>query len=188
LSATPRPCARRVLAEFDFGARNCGSARLDTERQRGGARELPSPDVAKVFEAGQSHVPTASCGYGPLFDLSGTTLIPCSIRDNRPSKGTQEHAAIHVTCLFMRAELARSGFFFLGGKKRFASGRLQRDAILLSVMGSPDVRQSDGRAAPIRLTSKVGMVRLRPDRGCDLEFLFAQVSVKGKRWSITTPN
>ena len=62
-----------------------------------------------------------------------------------------------------------------------------RDAVLLSVMGSPDARQIDGLGGAEPLTSKVGIVRRGQTAGVDLEFLFAQVSVKEARVD-TTPN
>jgi 4-oxalomesaconate tautomerase len=54
-------------------------------------------------------------------------------------------------------------------------------------MGSPDVRQIDGMGGADPLTSKIGMVRRGQTAGVDLEFLFAQVSVKEARVD-TTPN
>jgi 4-oxalomesaconate tautomerase len=54
-------------------------------------------------------------------------------------------------------------------------------------MGSPDVRQIDGLGGADPLTSKVGIVRRGRTAGIDLEFLFAQVSVKESRVD-TTPN
>jgi 4-oxalomesaconate tautomerase len=62
-----------------------------------------------------------------------------------------------------------------------------RDALLLAVMGSPDVRQIDGLGGADPLTSKVGIVRRGQSPGVDLEFLFAQVSIKESRVD-TTPN
>ncbi len=62
-----------------------------------------------------------------------------------------------------------------------------RDAVLLSVMGSPDARQIDGLGGADPLTSKVGIIRRGRDPGVDLEFLFAQVSIKEARVD-TTPN
>jgi 4-oxalomesaconate tautomerase len=62
-----------------------------------------------------------------------------------------------------------------------------RDALLLAVMGSPDARQIDGLGGADPLTSKVGIVRVGQTPGVDLEFLFAQVSVKEARVD-TTPN
>jgi 4-oxalomesaconate tautomerase len=62
-----------------------------------------------------------------------------------------------------------------------------RDAVLLAAMGSPDPRQIDGLGGADPLTSKVGIVRAGQAPGVDLEFLFAQVSIKEARVD-TTPN
>jgi 4-oxalomesaconate tautomerase len=61
-----------------------------------------------------------------------------------------------------------------------------RDRVLLAVMGSPDPRQIDGLGGTDPLTSKVGIVAPGKD-GVDLEFLFAQVSIK-EALVDTTPN
>jgi 4-oxalomesaconate tautomerase len=55
------------------------------------------------------------------------------------------------------------------------------------VMGSPDARQIDGMGGADPLTSKVGLVRRGRTAGVDLEFLFAQVSIK-EALVDTTPN
>jgi 4-oxalomesaconate tautomerase len=89
-----------------------------------------------------------------------------------------------IPCLFMRGGTSR-GPFFLDGD--LPADVAQRDALLLAVMGSPDVRQIDGMGGADPLTSKVGMVRRGQTPGVDLEFLFAQVSVKEARVD-TTPN
>lgn len=60
-----------------------------------------------------------------------------------------------------------------------------RDAVLLAAMGSPDARQIDGLGGADPLTSKVGIVRRGSD--VDLEFLFAQVSIREAHVD-TTPN
>jgi 4-oxalomesaconate tautomerase len=89
-----------------------------------------------------------------------------------------------IPCLFMRGGTSRGPFFL---DSDLPSDVTQRDALLLSVMGSPDVRQIDGMGGADPLTSKVGMVRRGQTPGVDLEFLFAQVSVKEARVD-TTPN
>jgi len=61
-----------------------------------------------------------------------------------------------------------------------------RDRVLLAVMGSPDARQIDGIGGADPLTSKVGIVSTGTG-GTDLEFLFAQVSLK-EALVDTTPN
>ncbi len=89
-----------------------------------------------------------------------------------------------IPCLFMRGGTSRGPFFLADD---LPSDVAQRDAVLLSVMGSPDVRQIDGMGGADPLTSKVGIVRRGRSAGVDLEFLFAQVSVKEARVD-TTPN
>jgi 4-oxalomesaconate tautomerase len=84
----------------------------------------------------------------------------------------------------MRGGTSRGPFFFEGD---LPADIAQRDAVLLAVMGSPDVRQIDGMGGADPLTSKVGLVRRGQTAGVDLEFLFAQVSVKEARVD-TTPN
>ncbi|HEY2679244.1 MAG TPA: 4-oxalomesaconate tautomerase [Steroidobacteraceae bacterium] len=89
-----------------------------------------------------------------------------------------------IPCLFMRGGTSRGPFFL---ESDLPADIEARDAVLLSVMGSPDVRQIDGLGGADPLTSKVGIVRLGQSPGIDLEFLFAQVSVKEARVD-TTPN
>jgi 4-oxalomesaconate tautomerase len=89
-----------------------------------------------------------------------------------------------IPCLFMRGGTSRGPFFL---ESDLPADIAQRDAILLSVMGSPDVRQIDGMGGADPLTSKVGLVRRGQTAGVDLEFLFAQVSLKEARVD-TTPN
>ena len=84
----------------------------------------------------------------------------------------------------MRGGTSR-GPFFLEADLPSDIGR--RDAVLLAVMGSPDVRQIDGMGGADPLTSKVGIVRRGRTAGVDLEFLFAQVSIGESRVD-TTPN
>ena len=89
-----------------------------------------------------------------------------------------------IPCLFMRGGTSRGPFFL---EDDLPSEVPLRDAILLAVMGSPDVRQIDGLGGADPLTSKVGIVRRGQTPGVDLEFLFAQVSVK-EALVDTTPN
>jgi 4-oxalomesaconate tautomerase len=89
-----------------------------------------------------------------------------------------------IPCLFMRGGTSRGPFFL---ENDLPEDVALRDAVLLSVMGSPDARQIDGLGGADPLTSKVGIVRRGQTPGVDLEFLFAQVSVKEARVD-TTPN
>lgn len=89
-----------------------------------------------------------------------------------------------IPCLFMRGGTSRGPFF---RDSDLPADVAQRDAVLLSVMGSPDARQIDGLGGADPLTSKVGMIRRGQTAGVDLEFLFAQVSITEARVD-TTPN
>jgi 4-oxalomesaconate tautomerase len=89
-----------------------------------------------------------------------------------------------IPCLFMRGGTSRGPFFL---EDDLPADVARRDAVLLAVMGSPDVRQIDGMGGADPLTSKVGMIRRGRSAGVDLEFLFAQVSVK-EALVDTTPN
>jgi 4-oxalomesaconate tautomerase len=89
-----------------------------------------------------------------------------------------------IPCLFMRGGTSRGPFFLDSDLPEVIA---QRDAVLLSVMGSPDVRQIEGLGGADPRTSKVGMVRRGRTPGVDLEFLFAQVSIK-EALVDTTPN
>jgi 4-oxalomesaconate tautomerase len=89
-----------------------------------------------------------------------------------------------IPCLFMRGGTSRGPFFL---EDDLPQDIERRDAVLLAVMGSPDARQIDGMGGADPLTSKVGIVRRGRTAGVDLEFLFAQVSIKEGRVD-TTPN
>jgi len=89
-----------------------------------------------------------------------------------------------IPCLFMRGGTSRGPFF---SESDLPSDVEARDRLLLAVMGSPDVRQIDGLGGADPLTSKVGIVRRGQSPGVDLEFLFAQVSIREARVD-TTPN
>jgi 4-oxalomesaconate tautomerase len=89
-----------------------------------------------------------------------------------------------IPCLFMRGGTSRGPFFVA---EDLPAETARRDAILLAAMGSPDARQIDGLGGADPLTSKVGIVRRGQTPDVDLEFLFAQVSIKESRVD-TTPN
>ena len=88
-----------------------------------------------------------------------------------------------IPCLFMRGGTSHGPFFRASD---LPADVATRDRVLLAVMGSPDARQIDGIGGADPLTSKVGIVSAGKD-GVDLEFLFAQVSLKEPQVD-TTPN
>jgi 4-oxalomesaconate tautomerase len=89
-----------------------------------------------------------------------------------------------IPCILMRGGTSKGPFFL---REHLPEDAATRDAVLLAVMGSPDVRQIDGIGGADPLTSKVGIVSTSKRPGVDLEFLFAQVSVD-KAQVDTTPN
>jgi 4-oxalomesaconate tautomerase len=88
-----------------------------------------------------------------------------------------------IPCYFMRGGTSHGPFFRASD---LPSDTAIRDRVLLAAMGSPDARQIDGIGGADPLTSKVGIVSPGQE-GVDLEFLFAQVSLKEPLVD-TTPN
>jgi 2-methylaconitate cis-trans-isomerase PrpF len=91
---------------------------------------------------------------------------------------------IGIPCLLMRGGTSKGPFFLASDLPQDPQAR---DQVLLSVMGSPDVRQIDGIGGGDSLTSKAVIVYPSSRPGIDLEYLFAQVSID-KMSVDTTPN
>ncbi|MEP2533894.1 4-oxalomesaconate tautomerase [Shimia sp.] len=79
-----------------------------------------------------------------------------------------------VRCMWMRGGTSKGGYFLADDLPCEAGAR---DAFLLRVMGSPDVRQIDGMGGADPLTSKVAVVRKSERPGIDVDYLFLQVFV-----------
>ncbi len=79
-----------------------------------------------------------------------------------------------IPCTFMRGGTSRGAYFLAAD---LPDEDAARDAVLLSVMGSPDERQIDGMGGANPLTSKVAIVSRSERPGIDLDYLFAQVFV-----------
>lgn len=79
-----------------------------------------------------------------------------------------------VRCMWMRGGTSKGGFFLA---EDLPDDEAVRDAFLLRVMGSPDVRQIDGMGGTDPLTSKVAVVRKSEREGVDVDYLFLQVFV-----------
>ena len=79
-----------------------------------------------------------------------------------------------VRCMWMRGGTSKGGYFLADDLPADTGAR---DALLLRLMGSPDLRQIDGMGGADPLTSKVAVVSrsARPD--VDVDFLFLQVFV-----------
>ena len=80
-----------------------------------------------------------------------------------------------IPCVVMRGGTSKAPYFLL---RDLPAEPKRRDEVLLSVMGSPDLRQIDGIGGGDPLTSKVAMVGppSRPD--ADVDYLFAQVAIE----------
>jgi 4-oxalomesaconate tautomerase len=89
-----------------------------------------------------------------------------------------------IPAYFYRGGTSRGPFFLASD---LPTDKIERDQVLLAIMGSPDKRQIDGMGGANPLTSKVGIVSASTTPGVDLDFLFAQVSLD-KPLVDTTPN
>ncbi len=77
-----------------------------------------------------------------------------------------------ITCMWMRGGTSKGGYF---RAEDLPADIKQRDAFLLSMMGSPDPRQIDGLGGADPLTSKVAVIS--PSDNADVDYLFLQVAV-----------
>ena len=77
-------------------------------------------------------------------------------------------------CMWMRGGTSKGGVFL---KDDLPADPQERDAFLLRVMGSPDVRQIDGMGGGDPLASKVAVVSRSTRPGVDVDYLFLQVFV-----------
>lgn len=79
-----------------------------------------------------------------------------------------------IPCTAMRGGTSK-GLFFLAD--HLPADKAERDAALLSAMGSPDERQIDGMGGAHPLTSKVAVVGASSRSDADVDYLFLQVVV-----------
>ena len=79
-----------------------------------------------------------------------------------------------IPAMWMRGGTSK-GVFFLTDD--LPSNQKLRHALLLQIMGSPDVRQIDGIGGGDPLTSKVAIVQSSKRPNVDVDYLFLQVSV-----------
>ena len=89
-----------------------------------------------------------------------------------------------VSCMLMRGGTSKGPLFLASDLPRDAT---DRDNVLLSLMGSPDVRQIDGIGGGDSLTSQALIVGPSTRENADIDYLFAQVAV-GRRFVDMSPN
>jgi 4-oxalomesaconate tautomerase len=74
--------------------------------------------------------------------------------------------------MLMRGGTSKGAYFLA---KDLPADAAERDALILSIMGSPDMRQVDGIGGAHPLTSKIAIVSRSRRPNCDIDFLFGQV-------------
>jgi 4-oxalomesaconate tautomerase len=79
-----------------------------------------------------------------------------------------------IPCLWMRGGTSKGAVFLAGD---LPADPVARDALLLRVMGSPDLRQVDGIGGGDPLASKVAVLSPASRVDADLDYLFLQVFV-----------
>ena len=89
-----------------------------------------------------------------------------------------------IPCVIMRGGTSRGPFFLTSDLPADVS---TRDAVLLSVMGSPHEIQVDGIGGSHSVTSKVAMISKSKQPDADVDYLFAQVQIN-ERVVDTKPN
>lgn len=79
-----------------------------------------------------------------------------------------------IRAMWMRGGTSKGGYFLTDD---LPIDTADRDAALLGIMGSPDIRQIDGMGGADPLTSKVAVVAKSERPGVDVDYLFLQVFV-----------
>ena len=79
-----------------------------------------------------------------------------------------------IPCTWMRGGTSKGAYFLA---RDLPTTEAERDALLRSVMGSPDPRQIDGIGGADPLTSKVAVVSASERPDADIDYLFLQVFV-----------
>lgn len=76
--------------------------------------------------------------------------------------------------MWMRGGTSKGGYFLT---EDLPTNPADRDAALLRIMGSPDIRQIDGMGGADPLTSKIAVVQKSARNGVDVDYLFLQAFV-----------
>ena len=91
-----------------------------------------------------------------------------------PPDGSATDMSDGIPCTWMRGGTSKGAYFLAGD---LPAVETERDAVLLSAMGSPDPRQIDGIGGADPLTSKVAVVSASDRPDADIDYLFLQVFV-----------
>ena len=79
-----------------------------------------------------------------------------------------------IPCVIMRGGTSRALFFH---ERDLPLDEAQRDKVILSAFGSPDLRQIDGLGGATTSTSKVAIIAKSTRENADVDYTFGQVSV-----------
>ena len=79
-----------------------------------------------------------------------------------------------IPATLMRGGTSKGVYF---DARDLPADRATRDAVLLAVMGSPDLRQIDGLGGAHPLTSKIAVIGAATRQDADVDYLFLQVAV-----------
>ncbi|MDZ4396058.1 4-oxalomesaconate tautomerase [Cypionkella sp.] len=91
---------------------------------------------------------------------------------------------VRIPCVLMRGGTSKGPFFL---HSDLPADPVQRDALLIEIMGSGHALQIDGIGGGNPLSSKVAIVGPATREGADVDYLFAQVNVQ-ERLVDTSPN
>lgn len=79
-----------------------------------------------------------------------------------------------VRCVIMRGGTSKGIYI---KENDLPSDKEERDSVILSIFGSPDIRQIDGLAGADSLTSKLAIIGPPTHPKADIDYTFAQVSI-----------
>src|SRR5579863_8001459 len=104
--------------------------------------------------------------------------------DRHATKRRRKAIQPRIPCMMLRGGTSKGAYFLADD---LPADPAARDALILSIMGSPDPRQVDGLGGAHPLTSKIAIVSRSQRPDCDIDFLFGQVLVDEAKIDVT-PN
>src|SRR5690606_23095870 len=105
----------------------------------------------------------------PERDESSVTRTP-----DVPASVRAMTVEARIRCVIMRGGTSKAVFF---SPCDLPSDPAERDALIVAVFGSPDVRQIDGLGGADPLTSKLAIVGPSADPEVDVDYTFGQVGI-----------
>lgn len=80
-----------------------------------------------------------------------------------------------IPCVLMRGGTSKGAYFH---EHDLPPAGAERDALLIRIMGSPDLLQIDGLGGSRPITSKIAIIAPSSRADCDVDYLFAQVDIE----------